>query len=96
LPARICTQRKPPRIDSSDLRRRRPDVYSFCRELSSIPAEVLGLSKLALDIYADVRDRTVQRHVDRLIVTTVMDSPEFQARTERFRSGSGDGGLEKS
>ena len=60
-------------------------VYDFCRDLITIPPEVLGVSKLAVDIYADVHDRTVQRHVDRLIVTGIMESPEFKARTERFR-----------
>jgi enoyl-CoA hydratase/carnithine racemase len=62
-------------------------VYGFCRDLITIPAEILGVSKLAVDIYADVHDRTVQRHVDRLIVTGIMDSPEFKARTARFRAG---------
>lgn len=61
-------------------------VYGFCRELMSVPAEVLGVTKLAVDIYADVHDRTVQRHVDRMIVTGMMDSPEFEARTARFRT----------
>jgi enoyl-CoA hydratase len=61
-------------------------VYGFCRDLITIPAEILGVSKLAVDIYADVHDRTVQRHVDRLIVTGIMDSPDFKARTARFRA----------
>jgi enoyl-CoA hydratase/carnithine racemase len=59
-------------------------VYAFCRELITVPAEVLGLAKLAVDIYTDVPDRTVQRHIDRIIVTGTMDSPEFRARTARF------------
>ncbi len=62
------------------------DVYAFCRELTTIPAEVLGVAKLAVDLYTDVQDRTVQRHVDRLLVTGLMDSPDFKARTERFRT----------
>ena len=61
-------------------------VYAFCRQLITVPAEVLGITKLAVDMYADVQDRTVQRHVDRIIVTGIRDSPEFQARTARFRA----------
>jgi hypothetical protein len=37
-------------------------------------------------MYADVQDRTVQRHIDRLLVTGTMDSPEFVARSARFKS----------
>jgi enoyl-CoA hydratase/carnithine racemase len=66
------------------------DVYAFCQELMAVPAEVLGVTKLAVDMYADVQDRTVQRHMDRLLVTGVMDSPEFVARTARFKSGDRD------
>jgi enoyl-CoA hydratase/carnithine racemase len=65
-------------------------VYAFCRELTTIPAEVLGVAKLAVDIYADVHDRNVQRHIDRLIVTGIKDSPDFVARTERFRASKPD------
>jgi enoyl-CoA hydratase len=61
------------------------DVYAFCRDLITIPAEVLGIAKLAVDMYADVQDRTVQRHIDRLLVTGIMDSPEYKERTARFR-----------
>ena len=60
-------------------------VKEFCRDLIAIPAEVLGVAKLAVDIYGDVQDRTVQRHIDRLLVTGIMDSPEFRERTERFK-----------
>jgi enoyl-CoA hydratase/carnithine racemase len=66
------------------------EVYGFCRELITVPPEVLGLAKLAVDIYTDVPDRTVQRHIDRIIVTGTMDSPEFRARTARFLSESGE------
>jgi enoyl-CoA hydratase/carnithine racemase len=58
------------------------DVYAFCRYLMTIPTEALGLAKLTVDIAADVHDRTVQRHIDRLAVTTTM--PEFEKRTARF------------
>ena len=61
------------------------DVYTFCRDLITIPAEVLGIAKLAVDMYADVQDRTVQRHIDRLLVTGIMNSPEYEERTARFR-----------
>ncbi|HEX4865350.1 MAG TPA: enoyl-CoA hydratase/isomerase family protein, partial [Acidimicrobiales bacterium] len=60
-------------------------VYDFCHELITIPAEVLGVAKLAVDIYADVQDRTVQRHLDRLLVSAMMESAEFKERTDRFR-----------
>lgn len=66
------------------------EVYAFCRSMLEVPAEVLGVAKLAVDMYADVHDRNVQRHIDRIIVSGIMDSPEFQARTARFRAGSGD------
>ena len=62
------------------------EVYAFCRELMSVPADVLGVTKLAVDMYADVHDRTVQRHVDRIIVTGIKDSPDYEARTARFRT----------
>ncbi|MCK9926312.1 enoyl-CoA hydratase/isomerase family protein [Frankia sp. Mgl5] len=61
------------------------DVHAFCRDLVSIPAEVLGVAKLAIDMYADVSDRTAQRHIDRLIVSGIMNSPEFLERTARFK-----------
>lgn len=66
-------------------------VYAFCRDLISIPPEVLGLAKLAVDLHADVQDRTVQRHVDRIIISGMMDSSEFDARTARFRPADGPG-----
>jgi enoyl-CoA hydratase len=65
------------------------DVYAFCRELISIPAEVLGVAKIAIDMHADVQDRTVQRHIDRLLVSGTMNSPEFLARTARFTTPKG-------
>ncbi|HEX4218239.1 MAG TPA: enoyl-CoA hydratase/isomerase family protein [Acidimicrobiales bacterium] len=61
------------------------DVYAFCQDLMTVPAEVLGVTKLAVDMYADVHDRTAQRHIDRLLVTGTMDSPEYRERTARFR-----------
>jgi enoyl-CoA hydratase len=35
-------------------------------------------------MYADVHDRTAQRHIDRLLVSGMMDSPEYKKRTARF------------
>jgi enoyl-CoA hydratase/carnithine racemase len=68
------------------------EVYAFCRRLMALPAEALGLAKLAVDIHADVHDRTVQRHVDRLAVFTTW--PAFEASMARFqtRAGPGSGG----
>ncbi|MDT3442423.1 MULTISPECIES: enoyl-CoA hydratase/isomerase family protein [unclassified Pseudofrankia] len=60
------------------------DVYAFCRELTTIPAEVLGVAKLVVDMYADVHDRTVQRHIDRLAVTSLSYSPDFLNRAAKF------------
>jgi enoyl-CoA hydratase len=49
------------------------DVYAWCRTLMEIQPEALGLAKLAVDISADVADRTVQRHVDRLGATLTLE-----------------------
>ncbi len=66
------------------------DVYAFCRHLIGLPAEALGLAKLAVDIHADVHDRTVQRHIDRLAVFSTW--PEFERSMARFqRGGPGQG-----
>jgi enoyl-CoA hydratase/carnithine racemase len=59
------------------------DVYAFCRSMIEIDAEVLGLAKLSVDMYADVQDRTVQRHIDRLVVTQTFES--FERSMERFK-----------
>jgi enoyl-CoA hydratase len=60
------------------------EVYAFCRDLITIPAEALGVAKLAVDMYADVSDRTVQRHIDRLIVSGMLNSPDYLSRMARF------------
>jgi enoyl-CoA hydratase len=63
------------------------EVYRFCRGLISIRAEALGLAKLVVDIAADVQDRIVQRHVDRITNSLLSNgSPEVLERTPR---GSG-------
>jgi enoyl-CoA hydratase len=59
-------------------------VYAFCRELIAIPAEALGVAKLAVDMYADVSDRTVQRHIDRLLVSGMLNSPEYLRRMAQY------------
>ena len=51
----------------------------------TIPAEALGVAKLAVDMYADISDRTAQRHIDRLIVSGMLTSPEYLSRMARFR-----------
>jgi enoyl-CoA hydratase len=59
------------------------DVYAFCRSMISISPDVLGVTKLAIDMYADT-DRTTQRHIDRLLVTGMMHSGEFDKSRESF------------
>jgi enoyl-CoA hydratase len=59
------------------------DVYAFCRKLMEINPEALGLAKLAVDMHADVQDRTVQRHIDRLAVTLTFE--EFEKSMQRFK-----------
>ncbi len=58
-------------------------VYEFCGRLTTISPEVLGVTKLAIDMYADM-DRTAQRHVDRIIVTGLMNSGEWDKARDRF------------
>ncbi len=58
-------------------------VYAFCRHLISLPAEALGLAKLAVDMHTDVKDRGVARHIDRLAVYSTFG--EWNARTARFK-----------
>jgi enoyl-CoA hydratase/carnithine racemase len=60
-------------------------VRAFADELIALPAEALGVAKLAVDLAADV-DRTSQRHIDRLANTSLAQSEEFLRRTARFRS----------
>jgi enoyl-CoA hydratase len=61
------------------------EVQAFCRRLAGLPAEAMGLAKLAVDMSADVQDRTVQRHMDRIINTPLQHSEEHKALTSRFR-----------
>ena len=59
------------------------DVYAFCRSMMEISPEVLGIAKLAVDMYTDVQDRTVQRNIDRMLVGLTFD--EFAKSMERFK-----------
>ncbi|HVW80647.1 MAG TPA: enoyl-CoA hydratase/isomerase family protein [Mycobacteriales bacterium] len=59
------------------------DVYAFCERLKAISPDVLGVTKLAVDMYADV-DRTTQRHIDRIAVHGLVQSGEFDKARERF------------
>lgn len=60
------------------------EVYAFCRDLITIPAETLGVAKLAVDMFADISDRTAQRHIDRLIVSGMLNSPDYLSRMDRY------------
>ena len=55
-------------------------VNAFCRRFCALPAESVGLAKLAVDIAADVGDRAVQRHVDRLVNTSLTRSEQYRQR----------------
>lgn len=66
-------------------------VDAFCRRIMAISPEVLGVAKLAVDIHADVHDRNVQRHIDRLLVSGMSTSPEGLEAIRRFRR-AGEGG----
>jgi enoyl-CoA hydratase/carnithine racemase len=67
------------------------EVYAFCQKLIAIPAEALGVAKLAVDMYADISDRSAQRTIDRLLVSGLMQSPELLERTRRFGRTSATG-----
>jgi enoyl-CoA hydratase len=51
--------------------------------MTTIQPEVLGIAKLVIDMYTDVQDRTVQRHIDRLAVTLTYE--EFAKGAQRFK-----------
>ena len=61
------------------------EVYAFCRHLMSLPVEALGLAKMAVDVYADVTDRNIQRQFDRVAVYSTQH--EFEKSMERFGFG---------
>ena len=62
------------------------DVAAFARRLVELPAEAVGLAKLAVDLATDVTDRSAQRHVDRLINTTLTGSQTYRDRLKAFAS----------
>jgi enoyl-CoA hydratase/carnithine racemase len=62
------------------------DVLKFADDLNALPAEAVGVAKLAIDAAVD-SDRTTQRHLERLACTTLFGSPEFLERTARFTQG---------
>jgi enoyl-CoA hydratase/carnithine racemase len=59
-------------------------VYDFCRKLCDLPPEAVGMTKLDIDMATDVQDRTVQRHIDRLVNTVLVNSDEHRKRISRF------------
>ena len=69
------------------------EVYSFCRDLITIPAETLGVTKLAVDLYADISDRAAQRHIDRLIISGMLNSPDYLSRMARYSRREPEGGF---
>lgn len=64
------------------------DVYAFCRKVADLPPEAVGLAKLAIDMATDVQDRVVQRHMDRVVNTILVNSDEHRARIARFAKKS--------
>ena len=58
------------------------EVYAFCRHLMTLPTEALGLAKMAVDVYADVTDRNIQRQFDRVAVFSTRG--EFEKSMEHF------------
>ncbi|MCY4272735.1 MAG: enoyl-CoA hydratase/isomerase family protein [bacterium] len=58
------------------------EVYAFCRHLMSVPAEAVGLAKMAVDVHADVTDRNIQRQFDRVAVYSTLAA--FEKSMERF------------
>src|SRR5688500_17091225 len=57
-------------------------VQLFARRLAGLPREALGLAKVAIDVAASV-DRRTAREFDRLAQTTLVASPEYQARLDQ-------------
>lgn len=58
-------------------------VLKFVDDLNALPAEAVGVAKIAIDAAVD-SDRVTQRHFERLACTTLYGSPEFLERTARF------------
>jgi enoyl-CoA hydratase/carnithine racemase len=63
-------------------------VSAFATELTQLPAEALGVAKVAVDLCTDA-DRLTARHLERIANTPLFGSPEFLHRTSRFTQRSG-------
>ncbi|MBW8297505.1 MAG: enoyl-CoA hydratase/isomerase family protein [Sphingopyxis sp.] len=61
------------------------DVRTFCLDLCELPAEAVGMTKTAIDIAADIADRSIQRQVDRLVNTILVHSDEHKEALNRYR-----------
>jgi enoyl-CoA hydratase len=61
------------------------DVDEFARKLAALPAEALGLAKLAIDAASEV-DRRTAREIDRLAQTMLLQSESLRAGIDHFSS----------
>jgi enoyl-CoA hydratase/carnithine racemase len=62
-------------------------VLKFVEDMNALPAEAVGVAKIAIDAAVDT-DRVTQRHMERLACTTLFGSPEFRERTARFNKAA--------
>jgi enoyl-CoA hydratase/carnithine racemase len=67
------------------------EVAAFARHLAGLPAEALGLAKLAIDAAADT-DRTTARNVDRIANTLLVLSDEHRRIRDNFPGAEKDEG----
>lgn len=58
-------------------------VNAFTAELIQLPAEAVGVAKIAVDLCTD-SDRVTGRQLERIANTPLFGSPEYLRRTERF------------
>jgi enoyl-CoA hydratase/carnithine racemase len=66
------------------------EVMAFARRFVELPAEAVGMAKLAVDLATDVTDRAAQRQVDRLINTNLTSAPGYRERLKAFAKGRAD------
>jgi enoyl-CoA hydratase len=59
------------------------EVQTFARHLAGLPAEAVGLAKIAIDAAASV-DRRTAREFDRLAQSALFQSPDYLARVNAF------------
>jgi enoyl-CoA hydratase/carnithine racemase len=59
------------------------EVQAFARHLASLPAEAVGLAKLAIDAAASI-DRRTAREFDRLAQSALFQSPDYLAKVKAF------------